>query len=70
LFGTELDSKIKEFNTWYAIDLTLNQDASFYLDTRNLRKWISESMKDKTVLNAFAYTGSLGLRRWQEEPAV
>ena len=60
LFGTDPDSKIKEFNTWYAIDLTLNQDASFYLDTRNLRKWISENVKGKTVLNAFAYTGSLG----------
>jgi 23S rRNA (cytosine1962-C5)-methyltransferase len=61
LFGTNLDSKIKEFNTWYAIDLALNQDASFYLDTRNLRKWISENVKGKTVLNAFAYTGSLGV---------
>jgi 23S rRNA (cytosine1962-C5)-methyltransferase len=60
LFGTDPDSKIKEFNTWYAIDLTVNQDASFYLDTRNLRKWISENVKGKTVLNAFAYTGSLG----------
>ena len=60
LFGTDPDSKIKEFNTWYAIDLTLNQDASFYLDTRNLRRWISENVRGKTVLNAFAYTGSLG----------
>ena len=61
LFGTDLDRKIKEHNIWYAIDLTLNQDASFYLDTRNLRKWISENVKGKTVLNAFAYTGSLGV---------
>ncbi|HVN14727.1 MAG TPA: class I SAM-dependent methyltransferase [Anaerolineales bacterium] len=61
LFGTDLDRKIKEHNVWYAIDLTLNQDASFYLDTRNLRKWIIENVKDKTVLNAFAYTGSLGV---------
>jgi 23S rRNA (cytosine1962-C5)-methyltransferase len=61
LFGTDLDRKIKEHNVWYASDLTLNQDASFYLDTRNLRKWISENVKGKTVLNAFAYTGSLGV---------
>jgi len=61
LFGADLDRKIKENNIWYAIDLTLNQDASFYLDTRNLRKWISENVKGKTVLNAFAYTGSLGV---------
>jgi len=61
LFGADLDRKIKENNIWYAIDLTLNQDASFYLDTHILRKWISENAKDKTVLNAFAYTGSLGV---------
>ena len=61
LFGADLDRKIKENNIWYAIDLTLNQDASFYLDTRILRKWISENVKGKTVLNAFAYTGSLGV---------
>jgi 23S rRNA (cytosine1962-C5)-methyltransferase len=61
LFGTDLDDKIKEHDFWYAIDLTLNQDASFYLDTRNLRKWIIENMQGKTVLNAFAYTGSLGV---------
>jgi 23S rRNA (cytosine1962-C5)-methyltransferase len=61
LFGADLDRKIKENNVWYAIDLTLNQDASFYLDTRNLRKWITENVIGKTVLNAFAYTGSLGV---------
>ncbi|HUH96068.1 MAG TPA: class I SAM-dependent methyltransferase [Anaerolineales bacterium] len=61
LFGTEPDRKIKEHETWYAVELTLNQDAGFYLDTRNLRKWISENVKGRTVLNAFAYTGSLGV---------
>jgi len=61
LFGTDLDRRIKEHNIWYAVDLTLNQDASFYLDTRNLRKWIIENLKGKNILNAFAYTGSLGV---------
>ena len=61
LFGEKLDTKIKEHNIWYSIDLTINRDASFYLDTRNLRKWLMENMKDKTVLNTFAYTGSLGV---------
>ncbi len=61
LFGTEIDRKIKEYEVWYAIDLTLNRDASLYLDTRNLRKWIIENLKDKTVLNTFAYTGSFGV---------
>ena len=61
LFGTSLDRKIKEHGLWYAIDLTMNRDASFYLDTRHLRKWLIEHMKDKSVLNAFAYTGSFGV---------
>jgi 23S rRNA (cytosine1962-C5)-methyltransferase len=61
LFGEKPDAKIKEYNVWYAIDLTMNRDASFYLDTRNLRKWLIENMQGKMVLNTFAYTGSLGV---------
>ena len=61
LFGEQPDTKIKEHGVWYSIDLTMNRDASFYLDTRNLRKWLIEHMRDKTVLNTFAYTGSLGV---------
>ncbi|MHB8777647.1 MAG: class I SAM-dependent methyltransferase [Anaerolineales bacterium] len=61
LFGTELDHKIKEHGVWYAINLTLNRDSSLYLDTRNLRKWLIESLRGKFVLNTFAYTGSFGV---------
>src|SRR5215211_5701642 len=61
LFGEKPDTKIKEHNVWYSIDLTMNRDASFYLDTRNLRKWLIDHMQGKTVLNTFAYTGSLGV---------
>jgi 23S rRNA (cytosine1962-C5)-methyltransferase len=61
LFGETPDTKIREHGVWYSIDLTMNRDASFYLDTRNLRRWLIEQMRDKTVLNAFAYTGSLGV---------
>ena len=61
LFGTELDRKIKEHDTWYAINLTMNRDSSLYLDTRNLRKWIIENLRGKSVFNSFAYTGSFGV---------
>jgi len=61
LFGEKPDRRIKEHGVWYALDLTMNRDASFYLDTGNLRKWLIENMRGKTVLNAFAYTGSLGV---------
>lgn len=61
IFGDEPNRKIKENGVWYAIDLTMNRDASFYLDTVNLRKWLMENSRGKSVLNTFAYTGSLGV---------
>ena len=61
LFGQNPDRKIREHGVWYSIDLTMNQDNSFYLDTRNLRKWLIDNTQGKTVLNTFAYTGSLGV---------
>lgn len=61
LFGGKPDRRIREHGVWYAIDLTMNRDASFYLDTRNLRQWLIENTQGKTILNSFAYTGSLGV---------
>ena len=61
LFGEKPDTKVGEHNVWYSVDLTMNRDAGFYLDTRNLRKWLLENLQGKTVLNTFAYTGSLGV---------
>jgi 23S rRNA (cytosine1962-C5)-methyltransferase len=61
IFGDMPDRKIKEHGVWYALQLTMNQDAGFYLDTRDLRKWLIENMQGRSVLNTFAYTGSLGV---------
>jgi 23S rRNA (cytosine1962-C5)-methyltransferase len=55
------DSQICEDGAWYALDLTMHQDASLYLDTRLLRHWLKANLAGKSVLNAFAYTGSLGV---------
>lgn len=60
-FGDHPDSQITENGIRYALDLRLNKDSSFYLDTRNLRRWITAHAAGKRVLNAFAYTGSLGI---------
>jgi 23S rRNA (cytosine1962-C5)-methyltransferase len=60
-FGGPPAGKVCEHGVWYALDLTLNQDASFYLDTRNVRAWLLEHAAGWRVLNTFAYTGSLGL---------
>jgi len=59
--GNEPDTKIYENNVWYCLRLTMNQDASLYLDTRNLRIWVKEKLSGLSVLNTFAYTGSLGV---------
>lgn len=61
IFGEQADRKVQEHGVWYAIDLTMNQDASLYLDTRNLRRWALDHLAEKRVLNTFAYTGSLGV---------
>lgn len=59
--GGDPDRKVCEHGTWYAVDLLLNRDTSFYLDTRNLRHWAISNLKGISVLNTFAYTGSLGV---------
>jgi 23S rRNA (cytosine1962-C5)-methyltransferase len=61
IFGDQPDRQIREHGIWYAIDLFLNQDTSLYLDTRTLRSWAQQNLSGKSVLNAFAYTGSLGI---------
>ncbi|MBK6315249.1 MAG: class I SAM-dependent methyltransferase [Blastocatellia bacterium] len=61
VYGETSDRRIRENGVWYALDLFLNQDASFYLDTRNLRAWATANLAGKSVLNTFAYTGSLGV---------
>ena len=61
VFGSSPTSKIVDNGVWYSLDLQLNQDACFYLDTRNLRTWLQENAGGWRVLNTFAYTGSLGV---------
>ena len=63
LLGTEasLPRKVRENGVAYAINLLLNRDTSFYLDTRELRAWAKANLAGKRVLNTFAYTGSLGV---------
>ncbi|MBI4927882.1 MAG: class I SAM-dependent methyltransferase [Anaerolineae bacterium] len=60
LWGTSPARKVREHGVGYALNLTLNQDTSLYLDTRGLRAWLKENCAGLSVLNTFAYTGSLG----------
>jgi 23S rRNA (cytosine1962-C5)-methyltransferase len=61
IHGSKPDMQITENGIHYALNLQLNKDASFYPDTRALRQWITAHSAGKTVLNTFAYTGSLGI---------
>lgn len=61
IFGDNPTQSIIENGITYSIDLLMNQDASFYIDTRNLRTWLTQNSRDRDVLNTFAYTGSLGV---------
>jgi len=59
--GELLPESVMELFVHYALDLCMNQDASFYPDTRELRKWLLMHSSGRRVLNTFAYTGSLGV---------
>ncbi|NMC16395.1 MAG: SAM-dependent methyltransferase [Chloroflexi bacterium] len=61
VFGAETAAEIEEDGVRYALNLRLNQDSSFYLDTRLLRAYLREKSAGKSVLNCFAYTGALGI---------
>ena len=61
LEGTTVARRVREHGVWYAVDLQLHRETGFYLDTRNLRAWALATLADKSVLNTFAYTGSLGV---------
>jgi 23S rRNA (cytosine1962-C5)-methyltransferase len=61
LYGEKVDRCIRESQVRYAIELQMHGETSFYLDTRNLRAWALRNLKERTVLNTFAYTGSLGV---------
>ncbi len=60
-FGSDPAQRVREQDVWYAVNPVMHQDAGLYLDTRNLRGWALDHLRGRTVLNTFAYTGSLGV---------
>ena len=60
LAGDSPARTIREWGISYSVDLRLNKDCGFYLDSSLLRKWLLENAAGKRILNTFAYTGSLG----------
>ncbi|HEV8246535.1 MAG TPA: class I SAM-dependent methyltransferase, partial [Polyangiaceae bacterium] len=57
----EVERRVSENGVRYALDLLMHQENTLYLDTRELRAWLKSELRGQSVLNAFAYTGSLGV---------
>ncbi len=49
--------EVKENGMKFQIDLKKGQKTGFFLDQREMRQWVRELSKGKTVLNCFGYTG-------------
>jgi len=48
----------EEFGCQFLVNLSNYLDTGLFLDHRETRRWIAGQSRDKTVLNAFAYSGS------------
>lgn len=55
------DFKVTEAGLSYWVNLGRNQNSGLFLDMCNGRRWVQEHAKDKSVLNLFSYTCSLGV---------
>ena len=60
IVGENPAKNIHEWGVSYPLELRLNKDCGFYLDSALLRRWLIQNAAGKRVLNTFAYTGSLG----------
>jgi 23S rRNA (cytosine1962-C5)-methyltransferase len=61
VYGGPPARELRELGLRYSVDLLAARDTGFYLDTRAVRVWARANLAGKTVLNTFAYTGSLGV---------
>ncbi|MAA70448.1 MAG: methyltransferase [Bermanella sp.] len=57
----DTDFKVTEAGLSYWVNLGRNQNSGLFLDMSNGRQWVREHAKDKSVLNLFSYTCSLGV---------
>lgn len=61
LFGDKTDGIVKENGHLFAIDWVEGQKTGFFLDQRFNRQLVGSYAKDKTVLNAFCYSGGFSI---------
>ena len=61
LFGARLDEPVMENGSRFLVDWENGQKTGFFLDQRDNRELVRQLAKDKTVLNAFGYTGGFSV---------
>jgi 23S rRNA (cytosine1962-C5)-methyltransferase len=65
LFGSRLDEVVLENDMRFLVDWENGQKTGFFLDQRDNRALLGQFSKDKTVLNAFGYTGGFSVAALQ-----
>ncbi len=57
----ELERRVRENGVRYALELSRHREQTLFLDTRELRAYLARELVGQSMLNAFAYTCSLGV---------
>ncbi len=52
---------VHECGLRFRVDLTHGQKTGFYLDQRENRRYVAQLARDRSMLNAFAYSGAFGV---------
>lgn len=61
LFGEATPTIVKEYNHSFRVDWETGQKTGFFIDQRENRRLLGTYAKDKTVLNAFCYSGGFSV---------
>jgi 23S rRNA (cytosine1962-C5)-methyltransferase len=62
LYGSEVDEiEVLENGLRFCVSIVHGQKTGFFLDHREMREWVRQLSKGKTVLNCFAYSGAFSV---------
>lgn len=61
LFGSQINEPVLENESKYLVDWEEGQKTGLFLDQRDNRELVRQLAKDRTVLNAFGYTGGFSI---------
>jgi 23S rRNA (cytosine1962-C5)-methyltransferase len=61
LFGNQEETTIQEYGRKFKVNVVEGQKTGFFLDQRENRMLVSQYVQNKSVLNAFCYTGGFSV---------